>query len=736
VNQDEAVAQAFQSAVAFHEQDRLDEAAQLYATVLTRNPDHFECLHHFGVLRAQQGRLDEAMGLLKQALALGSPSAETLNHAGAVLHALKRHREALTCFERALALDPGDAEAHYNRGAALQALGSHEAAIASYEEALAIEPDIPAVRYNLGIALQALNRYDDASTQYAKALIAQPGYVQAHAALGDISQMQGRYEDAIEHYDRAIAIDPEFAAAYERKGSALQALDRHADAIPCYERALALEPAVASTLDRLGIALQAVNRYEEAVTLHEKALAISPANAAAHNNLGLALQVLNRNADAIVHHQKALALQPGFSAAQNNLGRAFQALNRHDEAIAQYQVAIVNGPEHAARYANLGMALQEIGDLEGACRAFTKAIERAPTRGQFYRNLADCKRFTAGDPQLGAMEDLARNVAALSKHDRRQLLFALGKAFADLGQPDRSFGYFLEGNALKREEINYDEEKVLAEFARIREAFSAELMAGRRNLGDPSSVPVFILGMPRSGTTLVEQMLASHSRVFGAGELPDFARAVARLNGPVGAPGTFPEVVPFLSGDQLRALGGSYLKATTPAATQAARITDKMPLNFYYAGLIHLALPNARIIHTSRDPIDTCFSCFATLFTGAHRVAYELGELGRYYRAYERLMDHWHTVLPKAVLLDVQYEDLIADFESQARRIVAFCGLEWEDACLDFHKTRRPVRTASAAQVRRPIYQSSIGRWLPYKHLLGPLLDALSADAVGGRENT
>jgi hypothetical protein len=243
-------------------------------------------------------------------------------------------------------------------------------------------------------------------------------------------------------------------------------------------------------------------------------------------------------------------------------------------------------------------------------------------------------------------------------------------------------------------------------------------------------VPLFILGMPRSGTTLVEQILASHSEVFGAGELRTFERSVGGLDGPDGAPASFPEGVASLSAEQFRRLGAIYVEGVAPMAS-AQRITDKMPLNFLFIGLIHLALPNARIIHTRRDPVDTCLSCFSTLFTGEHRVAYELGELGRYYRAYERLMAHWRGVLPMGVMLEVTYEDLVADFDREARRIVAHCGLEWEDACFDFHLTRRPVRTASAAQVRQPIYKSSVGRWRPYKHLLRPLLEALAVDLPG-----
>jgi hypothetical protein len=308
------------------------------------------------------------------------------------------------------------------------------------------------------------------------------------------------------------------------------------------------------------------------------------------------------------------------------------------------------------------------------------------------------------------------------------LHFALGKAFADREQYEPSFRHFLEGNALKRRQTAYDEAATLRFFERIQAVFARELMREKRGGGDHSPAPVFVLGMPRSGTTLVEQILASHSKVFGAGELEEFGKAVASSVQANCASVTFPEIVPAMSAEQLRQLGGCYLDAIGAAARPAERIVDKLPLNFAFVGLIHLALPNARIIWARRDPIDTCVSCFSTLFGGDQPHTYELGELGRYHRAYEALMEHWRRVLPEGVLLEVQYEDVVEDLEGQARRMVKHCGLEWEEACLTFHETQRPVRTASVAQVRQPIYRSSVGRWRPYKHQLQPLLQALDTE--------
>jgi hypothetical protein len=333
------------------------------------------------------------------------------------------------------------------------------------------------------------------------------------------------------------------------------------------------------------------------------------------------------------------------------------------------------------------------------------------------------------------MERLSEQLGNVPYQDRVHLHFALAKAYDDLGQHDCSFCHQLKGNALKRRQIVYDEGNTLGMFARTRAIFDKQLMHRMRTVGEPSPLPVFIVGMPRSGTSLAEQILASHPKVFGAGEFPDFPElATAALRPRNSRETSFPEVIPHISADQFRTLGERYCKQLAALAPTATRITDKMMINFRFTGLINLALPNARIIHTRRDPVDTCLSCFSILFTGSQPHTYDLAELGRYYRAYDRLMAHWREVLPEGAMLEVRYEELVADLEGQARRMIAHCGLEWDPACLNFHKNDRPVRTASALQVRQPIYQTSVGRWRPQDELLGPLLEGLGLSMAASGE--
>jgi hypothetical protein len=314
----------------------------------------------------------------------------------------------------------------------------------------------------------------------------------------------------------------------------------------------------------------------------------------------------------------------------------------------------------------------------------------------------------------------------LSKTERMQLHFALGKAYADLRDHDRSFEHLLRGNALKRAIASYDEAGTLSLFDRIEAIFTPELVAAKSGFGDPSPVPIFVLGMPRSGTTLVEQIIASHPCVHGAGELKTFNDIIETVRGDDGKTIPYPAFVSALDGRATAQIGMRYIEAIRRLSPSISHITDKMPSNFFFAGLIHLALPNARIIHTIRDGVDTCVSCFSKLFTAEQNYTYDLAELGRYYVRYERLMAHWRRVLPPGRILDVNYEDVVADLEQNARRIVAHCGLPWDDRCLSFHETARPVRTASAAQVRQPIYKTAIARWRVYGDALVPLLDALN----------
>jgi tetratricopeptide (TPR) repeat protein len=680
---------AFEQAIAFHNQQRWWEAEQLYKIALKANNGHVGTLYHFGLLRLQQGRFEDAVRL----------------------------------FRRALNVDRNFAEAHHHLAVALMGLGHPEQAIQRFETALAVKPQFAEAHDNLGQALQMLGRSEDAIVHHQSALAIKPDYAEASNNLGNALHLSGRSEEAIAHYEQALALRPHYAPAHNSLGITLHALGRPEEAITQYEKALAIRQAYPEAYNNLGRALATLGRFDEAIAHYQHALAIKQNYAHAHINLGDALTAVGRYDEAMAHYNEALAINPKDVQARDCVAKTLQLLDRTDEAISHWEKVLAIAPDHVDARNRLGSALREIGRLDEAIPAFETAIALAPRKAASYLNLTTSKRLTAADPHFLAMTKLAREMDSLPVDDQIYLHFALGKAFADLKDHQQSFRHLLQGNSLKRRQIKYNEAKTLERFERIRSVFTAELLRDKQKFGDPSSVPVFIIGMPRSGTTLVEQILASHPRVFGAGELHELQNLATTIRAPTGT--EFPEVVAAMSGEQLRELGVSYLRAIQRRGPRAERITDKMPANFMWAGLITLVLPNARIIHTRRDPRDTALSCFSILFEAGQDHTYDLAELGRYIRAYQNLMEHWRTMLPAGVMLDVQYEEVVGNLEVEARRIVAHCGLDWNDACLAFYKTERSVRTASATQVRQPIYQSSVGRWRRYEDQLQPLLQAL-----------
>jgi tetratricopeptide (TPR) repeat protein len=606
----------------------------------------------------------------------------------------------------------------------LQQSGRLREAAQRYQSVLQQQPDHFGALQLLGMLHVQMGQPDSAARLLAKAVEYNPAAADVRNNYGMVLHSLGRYDEALAQYDKAIAANPRHAVAFNNLGNTFASLHRPDEAIERYRQALIIEPRYAEALNNLGIVLQAVGRVEEAIARFEAALAVRPDFAGVQLNLATVLIALGRNTEAVAAFSKAIVTQPGNPMAHFGLGNALRAVDRPEEAIAHYRRACVLQPKLAATHASLGVALQEVGRIDEARTCFDKAIEIEPNRPSHYLKLTINATLAPGDPRIVAMEALADHPDSLPKDEQVALYFALGKALADIGSHERSFTYLLTGNALHRQHLHYQEAQTIGRLRRIREVFTPALMRRRQGAGDPTRRPIFIVGMPRSGSTLVEQILASHPSVFAAGEMPAFRDALAALPDPT----KYPENIHTLPDVGLRQFAADYLaKIEAIAASRRMsrkRITDKLPTNFRYMGLIHLAMPNARIIHTYRDPIDTCLSCFSTFFAGVP-FAYDLAELGRYYRAYEQLMAHWRGLLPQGAVLDVRYEDLVSDLAAQTRRIVEYCELEWDDACLTFHQSTRPVRTSSVVQVRRPIYQSSVGRWRPAAEVLRPLLNGL-----------
>jgi len=419
-----------------------------------------------------------------------------------------------------------------------------------------------------------------------------------------------------------------------------------------------------------------------------------------------------------------LARQPNWAPALHLLGDVIFRSGNHAGGIDLVRRAISVDGGIAHYHYTLGRMYLPAGFVAEAKTQLEQAIALNPRDPLYHFILSDLKTFTADDPQLRLLEDLIPRVNSLPPLSQPLAHFTLAKAYEDLGQYDDSFLHLKQGNLLRRRQVFYDETRLNDLFERVRATFDRQFIEDKAGAGYRSTVPVFVVGIPRSGTTLVEQILASHPSAYGAGELPELGNLSMQLRGPDDTIG-YPEIVREVSATCFSDLGERYVRRVCRLAPEAARIVDKMPPNFMQLGLIHLALPDARIIHVVRSPLDTCFSSYATSFGHGPDYAYDLGELGRNYRRYAQLMAHWRDVLPQGRVLEVRYEAVVSDLETETRRLLDFCGLSWNPVCLAFHQTRRAVFTASAAQVRRPVYRSSEGRWRHYREHLGPLIEAL-----------
>jgi tetratricopeptide (TPR) repeat protein len=661
----------------------------------------------------------------RQVLSARPNHAEALHLLGVVAHQAGQHGAAVDLIRRAIAHNGRDARYFADLGAALKEGGHVDQAVAALRQAIRIAPDLAQAHCNLSAALRERGEVEEAIVACRRAIDLRRDYAEGHANLGALLSDQGKHDEAVAAFQQAILYDPNSARSYFSLSHSLSARDRLDDAVAACRQAIRIRRDYAEAHSMLGILLCRQGKLDEAVAAHRHAIRAKPDYAEAHSNLAIALRLQNKLDEAVAAFKAAIRLRTDDADLYANLGRTLHEQNKIDEAVEVFRHAVKLKPDFAEAHNNLGLALRTLGRLSESRAALEEAVRLAPRNAAYRRSLGESARFVAGDAHLAAMELMARDSASLSVDEQIDLHFALGKAYEDLGRHAEAFRQWLDGNALKRRHIVYNEAETLETLQWMQTAFPSEVFRRRSSAGHPSAVPIFIVGMPRSGTTLIEQILASHAQVFAGGELPHLTTAVNGIRTIVDGSVGLPQLGLSLTDADVRDLGARYLAQTTHLAPHAARITDKMPANFKFVGLIHLALPNATIIHVVRDPVDTCLSCFSKLFSNGQDHTYDLAELGRYYRGYQALMAHWQRVLPPDRILDVHYEHMISDLEGQARRLIAHCRLDWDPRCLEFHRTERPVRTASATQVRQPIYNTSISRWQTHKPFLGPLLAEL-----------
>lgn len=671
------------------------------------------------------GRLDGAESIARQVTAQRPDNPDAQHLLGIVTYRTGRVAEAIAHTEQASALAPRIAAYHGNLCEMYRQAGRVEDAIKAGERAVALDPRYAQALNNLGIAHFDNRDYAAAAEHYRRALAVQPEFPEAHNNLGNALRMLKQNDEAIAALDRAIALKPAYAEAHNNRASLMRDLGRRDEAEASYRRAVTLKPTYVEAWTNLAAVLWDADKRDEAVATLSRIMANVPDRVEPPLMIASFLADQGKSEGALSAVQRALKIKPDNPAALNLLGRIQRDLEDLSGSIASIRRAVALHPNFAEALNNLGISLLEAGDLDGARDVLQQALVLEPGSIRTLINLASAKKFKADDPELAQLAAAAEKADQMPEEGRMQLLYALGKAYDDVKDYEKAFDLFLAGAELKRKTLKYDEMPSLRLFDRIRQVFTPKLIEEKRGLSRSKADPIFIVGMPRSGSTLIEQILASHPRVHGAGEVKWLHQSVQQTDSKFGGNVRYPEMMHLLDGPQMETFVDAYLAKLPPSPPGKDRFTDKLLTNYYYVGLIHLAMPNARIVHARRNPADTCISCFSKLFRDEMPYTYDLGEAARFYRAYDMLMRHWHAVLPPGVILDVQYEQVVGDIEAQTRRLLDFLGLEWSDACLEFHKTERTVKTASVTQVRQPLYGSSVERWRNYGPKVQPLIQAL-----------
>jgi len=616
----------------------------------------------------------------------------------------------------------------------------------------------------LGHSLMKQKRLDEAEEKIRFALSLEPDFPQLEEDLGSVLALKTRFGEAIPHFERAIQQEPSLPTPYKKLGQALIAAGRADEADDVFRMFLERDPRKNAVAEAIMFVQE--GRDDEAIKLLRKILKSDPDNvdamrylAAAYlkekTNMGDAEALLrrasqiapgyaevlmllgstllerNRFADAAEAFKKMIKIRPNSDAAWAGLGQAFARGDRTDKAEEALARSIELNPNVPLVHMSYGHILKTNGDQEKALKAYRQAILLKPNFGEIYWSMANLKIFKFEEAEVAAMEEQLR-ADELGDSAEAHFRFALGKAYEDKRDYDKAWHYYDTGNQKQRGLISHDPVEMELKHAQIMDVFTDEFLQQHSGNGFDVPDPIFVVGMPRSGSTLIEQILASHSMVEGTAELPFLGKMAASMGRYRADSVRFPEAIKDFRKQDWRAYGKQYIEASADhRVLDTPYFTDKLPNNFPLVGLIHLILPNAKIINARRHPIDCCLGNYKQLWGKGQHFAYDVFELAEYYKEYHKIMTHWHSVLPGKVL-DVHYEETVIDLESQVRKILEYCGLPFEDQCLRFYETERAIRTASSEQVRQPIYQGALGRWRHYEkdiacwiEELAPIVDEL-----------
>ena len=619
---------------------------------------------------------------------------------------------------------PGHADGILLLAAALRRQGKAAEARALLEP-LARQPEARSdVHLELGQALASLGEHAAALAALRRAVARNSRHAAAWRALAAELSLAGLSQEADQAHAEAIrasVTDPELIEAADAL------LDnRLAIAERLLRQRLKRQPSDVAAIRMLAEVAARIGRYEDAERLLARALELAPGFHEARRHYALVLNRQNRSAEALAQIEQLLARNPEDVGLRNLKAAALGQIGEYDAAIALYEEVLKHHSQQPRLWMSLGHVLKTVGRKADSIAAYRRCLALAPTLGEAWWSLANLKRVSFTPEDCATMRQALTQ--EISEEDRFHLHFALGKAEEDAGHFAESFRHYAEGNRLRRALVHYDPEDVASHVRRCQALFSADFLRSREGGGCPVPDPIFIVGMPRAGSTLIEQILSSHPLVEGTMELPDLPAMARRLGGRQSRSDEtlYPDILATLSPEELAGLGQEYLERTrVQRKTDRPLMIDKLPNNFLHVGLIRLILPNAKIIDARRDPMGCCFSNFKQHFARGQTFSYDLRELGDYYARYVELMAHFDAVLPGYVHR-VQYEDMVANTEAEVRRLLAFLGLPFDPACLRFYESRRAVRTASSEQVRQPIFQDGVDHWRHFEAWLDPLKEALA----------
>lgn len=688
-------------------------------------PDYAEAYANRAQLRLRAGAPAAALADLEQALALKPHLPHFWGLAARLRLQFKDLPGAIAALRKALEFEPGNTAHMITLGEFLRQDGQLDSALAILENATAAAPDNHGAWVNFGTALQEAGHIDAAKAAYGKALAINPASAEVASNLGALAMAENDWEEALRRFDQALAATPEHDAILGNRASALSALGRHEEAERSARLALAAKPEDRKRMRQLASILDGLKRHEEALCLLREALAQAPEDADTLQAIAGHHAARFNWEDAARYCRQAAAIRPDCAAFRSNLGAALWKLGEIQDAEACMRQAIQIDPGHAPGHVGLGQIFIDQGEFALAEAHIGQALNSDPGAATAWAQLSDLRKMTPADTAWLERAKQQLDSPKTGNKGRIALLYAMGKYHDDTRDYAQAFAHYRKANELKKTTAPaYDRKGHAALVDELAAAHGREFIGRAWPGASDSPRPLFIVGMPRSGTSLLEQILASHARIFGAGELLFWSKA---MEGFAEAFGTGQYGAELIGGT-----AAACLDNLARHSREALRVVDKMPQNFLLLGFIHACFPNARILHATRNPADTCLSIYFQDFDRLHAYANDLDDLAHYYREYHRLMAHWRAVLPPGVFMDVPYEAVVEDTEGWSRRIIEFIGLDWDENCLNFHETRRRVGTTSNWQVRQPVYKSSRGRWRNYESFVGPLLPLLELDAPRG----